>query len=1133
MRFVRCRLGDASQQAMDGIGLGNSTHSIIDHTSISWTIDESTSSRQSGSVGSQSAMNTFQHNIISEPLRHSYHYNDALRASTGCTNCYQEHAFAASISGEIASYHHNLIAHSTDRNWSLAGGLDQSGHLAGSLDIRNNVVYNWKGRTTDGGVFRLNYVNNYYKSCNSDPSAKYLLKTDANDPSVGYGNAGLYYMVGNVMNGVSGQADLFPDNWANGGYYNGAGMQAILQTNAEIFPSYMDTQSASNAYKVVLSDSGCNMGLQDLMDKRVIGEVLDRTTHYIGTNGNPYIIGGLVQSTNSDNVPGFIDSQTDVKDYTNDPAASNYSPNWPWPPYYTYNVAVDTDHDGLPDWWERIKGLNTNSPAGDFSDANIDLVGDGYTELERYLTWLALPHYDCTNNTTLNVDLTQYTRGFTNVGPTYAVFGAIGGSVVLNGRTAQFTPNTGVDSLGSFLFTVTDNTGFSYTNSINVHIFGDGSVTNAPAAPTGLNATPGNTQVALSWTAVSGATSYHVWRSTTSGSGYVNIATTASSTYTDTGLVSSTTYYYVVSALNFIGESTNSAEASATPSLPLPAIPTGLTAAPGNGQVTLSWSAASGATSYYVKRSTTSGSGYVNIATNVTTGLTDATVTNGTTYYYVVSGVNSAGQGTNSAQASATPQIPAPTGLGATAGNGQVALSWNASVGATAYIVKRSTTSGSGYVNVVTNGTTTYTNTGLANAVTYYFVVSALGANGESTNSTQVSATPVSGAAILVVDPPSSIVSGSGTSFTTPVMVSPGANALVVLIGDMKETSTTAIPAVTWNGQTLTNAALISSGSTGAKSSIFYLYNPATDGAAHNLSCTFTAGTTGWRFLYYTLSGVNISLAPLPGSVTGGTATISCTVINCPPNGLAALNAFYSNNASAVSLPAYGSGILNALYISASNPTCAMGYANYIAAGTDTFSATTTLANGKFAFTAAVFTPAGAVGNTAPTLPVISNRTINVGYNLSITNNATDSDTPAQTLSYSLITAVTNATINTNSGVFSWRPLVTQANTTNTFSVVVADNGSPSMSATQSFSVVVNPLTAPSAASAGLSNGLFGFAINGQSGPDYGVQASTNLVDWSLIFTTNSRALPFNWTDPDSSNAAVRFYRVKLGPPLP
>src|SRR5262249_41102757 len=79
MRFLRCRLGDFSQQAMDGIGLGNSNNSIIDHCSISWTIDEASSSRQSGAVGTGSANITFQHNIISEALNYSYHYDDNQR----------------------------------------------------------------------------------------------------------------------------------------------------------------------------------------------------------------------------------------------------------------------------------------------------------------------------------------------------------------------------------------------------------------------------------------------------------------------------------------------------------------------------------------------------------------------------------------------------------------------------------------------------------------------------------------------------------------------------------------------------------------------------------------------------------------------------------------------------------------------------------------------------------------------------------------------------------------------------------------------------------------------------------------------------------------------------------------------
>src|SRR5262249_34459010 len=75
MRFMRCRLGDASQQAMDGIGLGNANNSIIDHTSISWTMDEASSSRQRGAVGSQSATTPFHHTITHSPPRHSNHYN--------------------------------------------------------------------------------------------------------------------------------------------------------------------------------------------------------------------------------------------------------------------------------------------------------------------------------------------------------------------------------------------------------------------------------------------------------------------------------------------------------------------------------------------------------------------------------------------------------------------------------------------------------------------------------------------------------------------------------------------------------------------------------------------------------------------------------------------------------------------------------------------------------------------------------------------------------------------------------------------------------------------------------------------------------------------------------------------------
>src|SRR5262249_22159291 len=133
-------------------------------------------------------------------------------------------------------------------------------------------------------------------------------------------------------------------------------------------------------------------------------------------------------------------------------------------------------------------------------------------------------------------------------------------------------------------------------------------------------------------------------------------------TFTDTGLVNGTTYFYVVSAVNAAGESANSTEVSATPQggPTIPSAPTGLSAIGGDGQVTLGWSASPGATSYNVRPSTHVGGPYLPIASGVTaTTFTDTGLTNGITYFYVVSAVNAAGESANSTEVSATPnQIP-------------------------------------------------------------------------------------------------------------------------------------------------------------------------------------------------------------------------------------------------------------------------------------------------------------------------------------------------------------------------------------------------------------------------------------------------------------------------------------------
>ncbi|MCZ8518502.1 MULTISPECIES: glycoside hydrolase family 48 protein [Paenibacillus] len=199
-------------------------------------------------------------------------------------------------------------------------------------------------------------------------------------------------------------------------------------------------------------------------------------------------------------------------------------------------------------------------------------------------------------------------------------------------------------------------------------LFGSGTTTpSVPGAPAGLAAAAGDAKATLTWSASAGAASYNVKRATTAGGPYTTVATGVTGTsFTNTGLTNGTTYYYVVSAVNAVGESPNSAQVSAKPQAGTPAVPAapaGLTAAAGDAKVTLGWSASAGAASYTVKRATTAGGPYTALATGVTaTGYTDTAVTNGTTYYYVVSAVNAAGESANSAQVSAKPQAPASTG---------------------------------------------------------------------------------------------------------------------------------------------------------------------------------------------------------------------------------------------------------------------------------------------------------------------------------------------------------------------------------------------------------------------------------------------------------------------------------------
>ena len=185
-------------------------------------------------------------------------------------------------------------------------------------------------------------------------------------------------------------------------------------------------------------------------------------------------------------------------------------------------------------------------------------------------------------------------------------------------------------------------------------------ILNAQTTPAGLTATPGSAQVTLIWAAFSGATSYNVYRGTAAGAeGTTPIMTgVTGKTFLDNTVTNGTTYYYEITAVTSSGETGKSNEASATPApLPAPAAPANLTANAGDRFNSLTWSAVSAATSYNVYRSTASESeGNTPIQTGVTgTTFTDTGLTNGTTYYYQVTAVNTNGESAKSSEASATP----------------------------------------------------------------------------------------------------------------------------------------------------------------------------------------------------------------------------------------------------------------------------------------------------------------------------------------------------------------------------------------------------------------------------------------------------------------------------------------------
>jgi fibronectin type 3 domain-containing protein len=283
-----------------------------------------------------------------------------------------------------------------------------------------------------------------------------------------------------------------------------------------------------------------------------------------------------------------------------------------------------------------------------------------------------------------------------------------------------------------------------------------------PAAPTSVVATaPMATQVALTWTASSGATSYHVYRGTsTGGETLVSTASTIiGTTFEDAGdkgsasdypgLSNGTKYFYQITALNGTAESSKSTEVSVTTQ---PGLVTTLTCTAGDSQVTLNWNSLTNATGYRIYRDTLGGiGGALAITVGNTTTATDTGLVNGTTYFYSVGAFNASGEnfGTG-AFASATPTGTSsfggvPTNLRATPGNAQVVLNWNPVSNAASYNIFRSIPSngtGASQIGNITSGTA-YTDTNVSNGTTYSYTVQAVNPTHTSSQTSAVTATPL------------------------------------------------------------------------------------------------------------------------------------------------------------------------------------------------------------------------------------------------------------------------------------------------------------------------------------------------------------------------------------------------------
>lgn len=355
IRHMRFRRGETNVTRRDDAFGGNPVGNImIDHCSTSWGLDENISfyrhmfDPKDGSKEKKlPTVNVTIQNTMSAQALDTYN-----------------HAFGSTLGGENCSFMRNLWANNAGRNPSIGWN--------GVFNFVNNVVYNWVHRSVDGGDYTAlyNMVNNYYKPgpLTPDNQLKHrIVKPESGRSKLGYLVFGRVYANGNI---VEGNEKVTKDNWDGGVQVedlpNAGQYTASMKWNKPFPMPELTVMETKDAYDFVLKNVGATIPRRDIVDERIVEQVKTGKVYYNKEADNKEYYQFKHRRLPKDSYKyGIITDIDQVGGF----------------PEYSGKARVDSDKDGMPDNWEKKFGLNPN----DASDANGDINGDGYTNIEKYI----------------------------------------------------------------------------------------------------------------------------------------------------------------------------------------------------------------------------------------------------------------------------------------------------------------------------------------------------------------------------------------------------------------------------------------------------------------------------------------------------------------------------------------------------------------------------------------------------------------------------------------------------------------------------------------------------------------------------------------------------------------------------